>query len=667
MTLEQAKQRIAPLRKAIEEHNRRYYEHNRPVISDFEYDLLMQELAGIERKFPQLVVASSPTQQVGSDISKEFVQVEHRYPMLSLSNTYSTEELYDFDSRVRKALSAEPEYVCELKFDGTAIGLTYVNGALRQAVTRGDGERGDDVTANVRTIPSIPQQLHGVGIPSEFEIRGEIFLPFPAFERLNHEREAVGEQPFANPRNAAAGSLKLLDSKIVAHRGLDCVLYYLLGDDLPFERHTDGLQQAAGWGFHVSEHMTKCRTVEAILRFISHWDEARKTLPYATDGVVIKVNSLAQQRQLGLTAKSPRWATAFKFKAEQAVTKLCSVDFQVGRTGAITPVANLQPVTLAGSTVKRASLHNADQIALLDIRLDDSVIVEKGGEIIPKVVGVDPSQRPENSQAFQYITHCPECGAKLVRDEGEAKHYCPNDAHCPPQILGKIEHFISRKAMNIAAGEATVELLFKQGLIKNAADLYSLKKEDLEQLKNWGEKSADNLIKSIAASVHTPFPKVLFALGIRFVGEAVAKKIAAALHSIDALAQASREQLLAIDEVGERIADSIRDYFSDASNVALIARLRAAGVSMEIGTQAPASDALAGMTFVITGTLSRPREEFKALIEQHGGTVGSSVSAKTTCLLAGDNGGSKLEKAEKLGVRIIDEATLDSIIASEGL
>ncbi|MDR2802576.1 MAG: NAD-dependent DNA ligase LigA [Prevotellaceae bacterium] len=665
MTITQAGQRAAELWQLIEEHNRHYYVDNRPVISDFDYDMLLQELAAIEKKFPQLAAAASPTQQVGSDITKEFVQVMHKYPMMSLSNTYSMEELYEFDNRVRKGLDGAPEYVCELKFDGTAIGLTYLDGRLHQAITRGDGQRGDDVTANVRTISTIPQQLHGNDFPHEFEIRGEIYMPFEAFERLNREREIDGEQPFANPRNAAAGSLKLLDSGEVACRGLNCFLYYLLGERLPAENHYECLQAAKKWGFAVSEHVRKCDSIAAVFDFIRYWEASREALPYATDGVVIKVNSFAHQRRLGFTAKSPRWATSFKFKAEQVVTELLSVDFQVGRTGAITPVANLEPVLLAGTTVKRASLHNADQMALLDIRLHDWVKVEKGGEIIPKVVGVDLSRRPAGSEAFQYITHCPECGAALVRDGGEAKHYCPNDAHCPPQILGKIEHFAGRKAMNITAGEATIELLFRNGLVKNVADLYTLKKEDLAHFDKWGEKSAENLVQSIAASIDTPFEKVLFALGIRYVGETTAKKIAAAVRSIDALARAGREELLAIDEVGERIADSILAYFADESNCELVARLRTAGLQLEAGAQAQLSDALAGMSFVITGTLSRPREEFKALIEQHGGSAGSTLSAKTTHLLAGDKGGSKLEKARKLGVKIIDEETLMKIINNE--
>ena len=664
MTLAEAKIRVEELRKIIDTHNHNYYVLHAPTISDFEFDILLQDLIGIEKKFPQLVTSDSPTQHVGSDITKEFVQVKHKYPMMSLSNTYSMEELREFDNRVRKTIDSDIEYVCELKFDGTAIGLTYVDGRLKQAVTRGDGERGDDVTLNVKTIKSIPHTLQGTDFPNQFEIRGEIFMPFDAFQRLNHEREIDDEQPFANPRNAAAGSLKLLDSKEVANRGLDCFLYYMPDENLPYATHYESLQKAAAWGFHISEHYKKCTTIDEIFEFINYWDIARKDLPYATDGVVIKLNSYEQQRRLGMTAKSPRWATAFKFKAEQTVTKLLSVDFQVGRTGAITPVANLEPVLLAGTTVKRASLHNADQIALLDIRINDKVFVEKGGEIIPKVVGVDISQRPIDSAPFEYITHCPECDAELVRDEGEAKHYCPNDAHCPPQILGRIEHFISRKAMNIAAGEATIELLFKKSLIKNIADLYQLKKEDIQHFDNWGEKSAENLINSIAESVNTPFARVLFALGIRYVGETTAKKIADALPSIDLLMQASEEQLLAIDEVGGRIAQSISRYFADESNRNIVEQLRQAGVQMIAEEKIQLSNNLSDMSFVITGTLSRPRDYFKTLIEQHGGSVSSAVSAKTTYLLSGDKGGSKLEKAEKLGVKIISEEEFLQLLSS---
>ena len=669
MTLTSAESRIIKLREIIEQHNYNYYVLNQPAISDFEYDILVQELIGLEKKFPNLLVPDSPTLRVGSDISEKFTEVIHKYPMLSLGNTYNEGELNDFDVRVHRGLREEAiAYVCELKFDGTAIGLTYEDGFLQQAVTRGDGERGDDVTANVRTIRSIPLQLRGNDFPKKFEIRGEIFMPFFAFEKLNAQRLAEDETPFANPRNAAAGTLKLLDPKEVAKRGLDCFLYHFLCDENPFETHSDSLHAARKWGFPISEHMKLCHDMQAVFDFIHYWDTKRKSLPYATDGVVIKVNKYAQQRSLGMTAKSPRWATSFKFKAEQAITRLSSVDFQVGRTGAITPVANLEPVLLAGTTIKRASLHNADQIALLDIRVGDSVIIEKGGEIIPKVVGVDKTMRGADSKPFRYISHCPECASLLIRDEGEAKHYCPNYIHCPPQILGRIEHFITRKAMNIAAGEATVELLFNKGLIKDVADLYDLKKEDLMHFENWGEKSADNLIKSISASKQTPFPKVLFALGIRYVGETTAKKITESIHSIDALCSATYEQLMEIDEVGERIAKGIQSFFSDEDNIALVEKLRSAGLCFEMGDNLPSvlSDKLQGMTIVISGNFSRSREEMKSLIEQHGGKNSSAVSSGTSYLLAGDKiGPAKLQKAEKLGVKIIDEKTFIELINSE--
>ena len=658
MTFQQAQIRAALLRTEIQAHNRLYYVDNAPVISDFEFDLLMQELEGLEKKFPPLRTLDSPTQRVGSDITQEFIQVAHRYPVLSLGNTYSIDELREFDHRVRKALDAAPEYVCELKYDGTAISLLYTKGILQQAVTRGDGERGDDVTANVRTIRTIPLRLQGEGYPEEFEIRGEVLMPYTAFERLNNEREDNGEQPFANPRNAAAGSLKLLDSKEVSRRGLDCVLYHLLGENLPFDRHSDSLEHARSWGFHISDDYRRCAAIEGVFAYIRYWEEARKSLPFATDGVVVKVDSYAHQRRLGMTAKSPRWAVAFKFKAEQAVTTLLSVDFQVGRTGAITPVANLEPVLLAGTTVKRASLHNADQIALLDIRLGDTVAVEKGGEIIPKVVSVDLEKRTPDQKPFHYITHCPECGTRLVRDEDEAKHYCPNDAHCPPQILGRIEHFVSRKAMNINAGEATIALLFDNGLIRDVADLYSLKKESLIYFDNWGDKSADNLLTSIEASKKTPFPKVLYALGIRYVGETTAKKLAETTGSMEALQSASYAQLLEIDEIGDRITKSIRLFFSEQSNILLLEKLRKAGLNFEMDKDAKAvlSNKLDGASIVISGNFSRPREEMKRLIEQHGGKNSSAVSAATTYLIAGNKiGPAKLQKAKKVGVSIIDE------------
>jgi len=661
MTFQQAQIRAAHLRDEIQAHNKHYYVDNAPVISDFEFDLLMQELETLEKKFPRIITTDSPTQRVGSDITQEFIQVAHKYPMMSLSNTYSEGEIRDFDIRVHKGLGDEiVQYVCELKFDGTAIGLTYVDGVLQQAVTRGDGERGDDVTANVRTIRSIPLRLRG-DFPKEFEVRGELFMPFSAFDRLNVQRLNEGESPFANPRNAAAGTLKLLDPKEVAKRRLDCFLYHFLCEQPPFETHFETLSHLRAWGFPVSEHAQLCTTMEEVFNFIHYWDTHRKTLPYATDGIVVKVNRYAQQRSLGMTAKSPRWATAFKFKAEQASTTLLSVDFQVGRTGAITPVANLEPVYIAGTTVKRASLHNADQIALLDIRIGDKVIVEKGGEIIPKVVAVDLTQRSSHSLPFCYITHCPECGTPVVRDEAEAKHYCPNDAHCPPQIVGRIEHFISRKAMNINAGEATIALLFNKGLIKNVSDLYNLKKEDMLHFDHWGEKSAENLIVSIEESIKTPFPKVLYALGIRYVGETTAKKIAESMGSMDALQQAGYDKLLQIDEVGERIAQSVLQFFRDEANIRLLENLREAGLCFEIGDDAKTvlSNRLAGATIVISGNFSRPREEMKRLIELHGGKNSSAVSSATTYLLAGDKiGPAKMQKAEKLGINIIDERAL---------
>jgi DNA ligase (NAD+) len=663
MNLKEATQRAAQLRKEIDEHNHRYYVLNQPVISDFEYDVLLQKLIGIERKFPQLQQPDSPTQHVGSDLTEAFVQVKHKYPMMSLSNTYSEMELMEFDRRVQKTLDVAPQYVCELKFDGTAISLIYTNGVLTQAITRGDGERGDEVSVNVRTIRTVPLRLRG-NPPDELEIRGEIFMPFAAFDALNKQRFEEEEPLFANPRNAAAGTLKLLDASIVANRNLDCFLYYMPAGDGLFRTHYESLQAAKEWGFQVSEHIRLYNSMQEVLAFIHHWDTERKKLPYATDGVVIKVNDYAQQRRLGMTAKSPRWATAFKFKAEQAITRLLSVDFQVGRTGAITPVANLEPVLLAGTTVKRASLHNADQIALLDIRLGDTVIIEKGGEIIPKVVDVDRSQRAADSLPFEYITHCPACGATLKRDEGEAKHYCPNDAGCPPQIIGRIGHFITRKAMNIEGlGGETVELLYHKGLIRHVADLYHLRQEHLLPLERMGEKSVDNLLKGIEQSKQTPFYRVLFALGIRYVGETTAKKIANAVGSLDRLINLSEDDLLLIDEVGERIAESIRDYFSKAENMAIVEDLRASGLQFEAEAKVQLSDALACKSFVITGTLSRPRDEFKVLIEQHGGAVSSAVSAKTDYLLAGDKGGSKLQKAEKLGIQIIDEERFNLLLA----
>ena len=654
--------RIDYLRQELERLNCEYYVLNSPTVDDIIYDQLMSELVELEKQYPERQSPDSPSVRVGSDITKEFVQVKHRYPMLSLSNTYSTTEIEDFDLRIKKDTGIVAiDYVCELKFDGTAIGLTYKNGRLEQALTRGDGEQGDDVTANVRTVRSIPLRLRGNDYPAEFEIRGEIFMPRSSFERLNREREERNLTPFANPRNAAAGTLKMQDSAEVAKRGLDCFLYFVLGENLPFDNHFDSLKKAAEWGFKISTDMKKCRRIAEVIDFLHHWDIARKNLPYDTDGAVVKVNSYAIQNEMGLRAKSPRWAVAYKFKAEQAKTPLLSIDYQVGRTGAITPVANLQPVQLAGTTVKRASLHNAEQIELHDIRVGDTVIVEKGGEIIPKITGVDKSQRPENSEPLVYITHCPICGVPLIKPEGEAKHYCPNESGCAPQILGKIEHFVSRRAMNIEGiGEETVDLMFEHGLIHNIADLYDLKEKENEiaALERMGKRSAKNIVDGLERSKQTPFARVLYALGIRYVGETTAKKIASALRSLDAIRNASLDRLLEVDEVGDRIAKSIIDYFADERNIETIERLRNAGVKMEIDDEEtlPASNILQGKSIVVSGNFSRSRDEMKKLIEQHGGKNSSSVSSNTDYLIAGDKmGPAKLQKAEILGIKIIDE------------
>ncbi len=650
-------EQILRLRKELNEHNYRYYVLNDPLISDYDFDRKMRELQELEAAYPQYDDPNSPSHRVGSDLTGEFATVAHRYPMLSLSNTYSPDEMHEFCDRVAREVG-ETEYVCELKFDGTAISVTYENGRLVRAVTRGDGTAGDDVTANVRTIRSIPLELRGDDYPSFFEIRGEILMPHASFDRLNAEREEAGEAPFANPRNAAAGTLKQQSSAVVARRGLDNFMYYLVGDDLPYASHWESLQKAKEWGFKISDRMELCRSTECIDDYIRRVDRLRETLPYDTDGVVIKVNEYALQRKLGYTAKSPRWAVAYKFKAEQALTRLNTVDFQVGRTGAVTPVANLDPVQLAGTTVKRASLHNAEQIALLDIRLHDMVYVEKGGEIIPKIVGVELSRRPADSTPFEYITHCPECGTLLVRYEGEAKHYCPNQSHCPPQIVGRIIHFIARRAMDIEGlGEETVALLYEQGLIRNIADLYDLTAGELAPLPRLGEKSAENIVTSIHCSAEVPFPRVLFALGIRFVGETTAKNLAARFGSLDAIAAATREQLLEADEVGEKIADSVIQYLSDEDNLKIIARLRKAGVQFSGGKREGLSDSLGGRTFVISGTFAaHSRDQLKELIELHGGKNLAAVSSNTDFLLAGANmGPAKLAKAQKLGVEIIDE------------
>ncbi len=650
------RERIEELRRQLDYHNHRYYVENAPEISDFEFDTMMHELQRLEAEHPEYADPTSPTMRVGSDLCAEFRTVRHRYPMLSLGNTYSAEELHEFIERIEREVGPT-DFVCELKFDGTAISLTYEHGRLTQAVTRGDGVAGDDVTANVRTIRSVPLRLRGEGWPELFEIRGEILMPYASFDRLNAEREANGEPLFANPRNAAAGTLKQQASSVVARRGLDCTLYQLAGDQLPFTSHWESLQKAREWGFKVSEHMRICHNTAEIDAFIAHWDEARRSLPFPTDGVVIKVNDFALRRQLGFTAKAPKWAVAYKFKAEQALTRLVSVSFQVGRTGAITPVANLDPVLLAGTTVRRATLHNAEQMALLDIRPGDMVYVEKGGEIIPKITGVELSKRPADSRPFEYITRCPVCHTPLVRYEGEAKHYCPNQSGCRPQIIGRILHFIRRKALDIEGlGEETVELLYDNGLVHDISDLYDLKADQLAPLPRLGEKSAENIIRSIRRSTGVPFPRVLFGLGIRFVGETTAKYLAEHFRSLEALMQASREELVEADEVGGKIADAILEYFADAENRRIIERLRRAGLQFEASARELASEALAGRNFVVSGRFSRSREEMKELIEQHGGRNLSAVSGNVDFLVAGEKmGPEKRKKAEKLGIRILSE------------
>lgn len=663
-------ERINQLRNELHAHNYNYYVLNAPVISDQEFDKLMRELQDLEAKHPECFDANSPTMRVGSDLNKNFTQVEHKYPMLSLGNTYSESEVADFYERVRKSLNEDFEICCEMKFDGTSISLTYEDGKLVRAVTRGDGVKGDDVTDNVKTIRSIPLVLHGEGYPKNFEIRGEILMPWTVFEDLNRERELREEPLFANPRNAASGTLKSQNSAVVASRKLDAYLYYLLGDNLPHDGHYENLQEAEKWGFKISHITRKVRTLDEIFEFINYWDVERKNLPVATDGIVLKVNSLRQQRNLGYTAKSPRWAIAYKFQAEQALTKLLKVTYQVGRTGAVTPVANLEPVQLSGTIVKRASLHNADIIASLDLHIGDMVYVEKGGEIIPKITGVDVTSRPQNSEKVTFITHCPECGSKLIRYEDEAAHYCTNETACPPQIKGKIEHFISRRAMNIEGlGPETVDQFYQEGMIHNVADLYTLKAEDICKLERMGEKSAENIIQGIEASKQVPYERVLFALGIRFVGETVAKKVAKAFRSIDALATATLDELIHVDEIGEKIAQSILLYFSNEQNRMLVERLRQAGLKLEADEEdlSGHTDRLQGKSIVISGVFAlHSRDEYKDLIEKHGGKNVGSISKKTSFILAGDNmGPSKLEKAQKLGIPIIDENEFLSMIAEE--
>ena len=650
------RERIEELRRLLDYHNHKYYVENAPEISDFEFDTLMHELQRLEAEHPEYADPNSPSVRVGSDLCAEFRTVRHRYAMLSLGNTYSLEELHEFLDRIERE-AGPTDYVCELKFDGTAISLTYEGGQLVQALTRGDGVEGDDVTANVRTIRSVPLRLRGEGWPALFEIRGEILMPYASFDRLNAEREANGEPLFANPRNAAAGTLKQQASAVVARRGLDCTLYQLAGDNLPFTTHWESLAKAREWGFKVSEHMRICHDTAQIDEFIAYWDEARRQLPFPTDGVVIKVNDFAVRRQLGFTAKAPKWAVAYKFKAEQALTRLESISFQVGRTGAVTPVANLEPVLLAGTTVRRATLHNAEQMALLDIRPGDMVYVEKGGEIIPKITGVELAQRPADSLPFRYIDRCPECGTPLVRYEGEAKHYCPNQSGCRPQIIGRMLHFIRRKAMDIEGlGEETVELLYDNGLVHDISDLYDLQDGQLAPLPRLGEKSADNIIRSIRRSTEVPFRRVLFGLGIRFVGETTAKYLAEHFRSLDAVMAASREELVEADEVGEKIADAIREYFADAENLRIIGRLRQAGLQFEEAARELASEALAGRSFVVSGRFTRSRDEMKELIELHGGRNLAAVSGNVDYLVAGEKmGPAKLKKAEKLGIRILSE------------
>lgn len=659
--------KIKSLREELEQHNYRYYVLSMPTISDKQYDEMMKELQLLEEQHPEFFDPHSPTQRVGSDLSKEFEQVPHRYPMLSLGNTYSREEVRDFYERTARTLNEPFEIVAELKYDGTSISLIYEDGRLMQAVTRGDGIRGDDVTANVRTIRSIPLKLHGKDYPQRFEIRGEIVLPWTEFERLNKEREAQEEPLFANPRNAASGTLKQQNPQIVAARRLDAYLYYMLGEELPADEHYGNLQKARTWGFKVSEELRVCRNLQDINDYIAYWDVGRKNLPVATDGIVLKVNSLKQQRFLGHTAKSPRWAISYKFQAERAETRLTSVSYQVGRTGVVTPVANLDPVQLAGTVVKRASLHNADIIAGLDLHIGDRVYVEKGGEIIPKIVGVNTEARPMlMGDKVTFIHHCPECRTALIRPEGEAAHYCPNERTCPPQVKGKIEHFVTRKAMNINMGPETVEDLYHAGYVRNVADLYTLRTVDLLRLERWAEKSAQNLMDSLEASKQVPFERVLYGLGIRYVGETVAKRLAYAYGSMEHLEQASLESLIQTDEIGERIAQSVIDFFADERNRNMIDRLKEYGLQMALQEDAPAtrSEKLNGLAFVISGTFTRhSRDEYKAMIEQNGGKNTGSISGKTDYLLAGANmGPAKLAKAEKMGIKIINEEEFLNIL-----
>lgn len=687
MDRKQAEIRVRELIDILTEANRKYYVEDAPTLSDYEFDMLMKELEALEKEYPELAGPDSPTHKVGSGLSssysgferkKEFEQFPHRYPMLSLGNTYDISEVQAFADRAAKSIGNAFTYSCELKFDGTAICLTYRNGSLFRALTRGDGAVGDDVTSNVKMISNIPQKLslpagfmqtsdNKYPWPDEFEIRGEIYMPWAAFDRLNEERLRDEEQPFANPRNAASGSLKLLDSKEVANRGLECTLYHMLGESLPFATHEEALNAAQSWGLPVSDKRRICRTTEDIEGFISYWDTERKNLPFATDGIVIKVNELPYQEELGFTAKFPRWATAYKFKAEQALTKLLSIDYQVGRTGAVTPVANLEPVQLSGTVVKRASLHNADQMQLLDIHIGDYVYVEKGGEIIPKITAVELSQRSTDVVLPHFPERCPDCGAVLVKDEEEAKSFCPNQTGCPTQIKGRLVHFLSRKAMNVIAGDATIDQLFNHAYVWNAADFYELTKEHLLTLEGWKDKSAERFLKSLAESRNVPFERVLYALGIRYVGEATAKSVARYFGSVDAIMQATVEELLKVDDVGDVIAESIFSYFADESNREIVSRLKAVGLQFEVsGPQERLSGALEGKTIVISGNFSISRDEMKNLIAAHGGKNSGSVSGKTAYLLAGEKAGpEKLKKAEALSVEVISESDLYRIIGLE--
>ena len=671
MTKQEAKVNIERLTEKLNTHNYNYYVLSAPTISDYEFDMLLEELQHLETQFPEFASPESPTQRVGGAITKEFETVKHKYPMLSLGNSYSKEEIADFETRIKKLVDDEIEFVCELKYDGVAMGITYIDGKLSRAVTRGDGTQGDDITTNVKTIKSIPLKLMGNDYPKEFEIRGEIFLPKNVFEELNKEREEIGEQLYANARNTASGTIKMQDSAVVAQRKLDSYLYFVLGENLPFKTHFQSIEAAGKWGFKVPKEknnfIKKCKNIDEIFDFINYWDKKRNELNFDIDGVVIKVNNYRQQEEMGFTAKTPKWAIAYKFKAERVKTKLIEITYQVGRTGAITPVANLQPVLLAGTTVKRASLHNADQIEKLDIREGDWVFVEKGGEIIPKIVGVEATQRDIFSEPTKYITHCPECNTFLERTEGDAKHFCPNEWGCPPQIKGKMQHFISRKAMNIdGLGEETIEQLYNAGLTKNIVDLYWLQKEQLLPLERMAEKSVNNLLKGLEDSKKVPFERVLFAIGIRYVGETVAKKLARHFKNIDAIKTASFEELIAADEIGDKIAQSILHFFTIEQNQQLIENLKEIGLQFSLSEQQleNRSDQLAGLTFVVSGVFTLfSRDELKNLIEQNGGKVSGSISKKTSYIVAGENmGPSKLEKATELGVKIIDEQQFSEMI-----